>query len=149
MIIFLYHQALSPRCFLRRVSVFEKLIFIFLRGGPKPSRKVCTYSFACRIKSVESIHKPTMNEFSPLVKKMRAPAMLQALRNDSVKDVQTALESDPGAASEPFWDHDVEPPLSCAVRLKCSVAIVRLLLEHGGRQIRPWHCGCLFSWTLV
>jgi len=61
----------------------------------------------------------------------RAPAMLQALRNNVVNEVRYVLEKSPGAATEPFYDHEFESPLVCAVRLKCKAAIVRLLLEHG------------------
>ena len=39
--------------------------------------------------------------------------------------------NNPEAAIEPFVDFEFEPPLVCAVRLQCKVAIVRLLLKHG------------------
>ena len=57
--------------------------------------------------------------------------MLQALRNDDADAVGTVLQTNPEAATEPFWDDDFEPPLVCAVRLQCKVGIVRLLLEYG------------------
>lgn len=43
---------------------------------------------------------------------------------------RSALESDPEAAANPFWDHGVEPPLCVAVRLGCGPAIVQLLLDY-------------------
>lgn len=54
------------------------------------------------------------------------------------KDVTTSsaqildiLKQNPDVINEPFWDHDCEPPLCCAVRLQRPAAIVQLLLEHG------------------
>jgi len=69
----------------------------------------------------------------PLVPKWKLtrPQLLQALQKNSVKDVHSVLEHAPEAAGELFWDHDVEPPLCCAVRLGCEPAIVKLLLENG------------------
>lgn len=69
----------------------------------------------------------------PLVPKWKLPRpqLLQALQKNSVKDVRAVLQQSPEAASEPFWDHDVEPPLCCALRLRCEPAIVELLLHSG------------------
>jgi len=72
----------------------------------------------------------------------RAPAMLQALRNNVVNEVRYVLEKNPGAANEPFPDHEFEPPLVCAVRLQCKAAIVRLLLEHGASPDTTDIYGC-------
>lgn len=63
--------------------------------------------------------------------KLPRPRLLQALEMKSLEQVRAALEANPGDASDPFWDHDSEPPLCCAVRLGCSAGIVKLLLEHG------------------
>jgi len=69
----------------------------------------------------------------PLVQKFSIPPppMLKALRMDSLDQVRAVLDRDRDAAQEPFWDHDVEPPLCCAARLGCSASIVKLLLENG------------------
>lgn len=57
--------------------------------------------------------------------------MLKALHANSLEQVRAVVESTPKVASEPFWDHDLEPPLCCAVRLQCDANIVQTLLEHG------------------
>jgi len=59
------------------------------------------------------------------------PSLLRALQLGSVEQVLASLQHNPEAAGDLFWDHDFEPPLCAAVRLECSVDIVRLLLEHG------------------
>uniref|UniRef100_A0A7S0B723 Uncharacterized protein n=1 Tax=Pyrodinium bahamense TaxID=73915 RepID=A0A7S0B723_9DINO len=64
-------------------------------------------------------------------RKAPGSALLEALHLQSVEKVQAALKQDSQAATQPFWDHNVEPPLCCAVRLGCSVVIVRLLLQYG------------------
>jgi len=50
---------------------------------------------------------------------------------DALEQVRTILQKCPEAANEPFWDHDCEPPLCCAARLKCSSSIVQLLIDFG------------------
>jgi len=69
----------------------------------------------------------------PLVPKwkMPKPPLLRALEVKSAEQVRAVLHGNPEAAKEPFWDHDVEPPLCCAVRLRCNASILELLLEHG------------------
>jgi len=69
----------------------------------------------------------------PLVPKCKLtrPQLLQALQKNSVEDVHSVLQHAPEAARELFWDHDVEPPLCCAVRLWCKPAIIKRLLEKG------------------
>lgn len=69
----------------------------------------------------------------PLVPKWQLPEppLLKALRMKSEEQVHIVLKQTPEAVQDIFWDHDCEPPLCCAVRLKCSVAIVQILLEHG------------------
>lgn len=69
----------------------------------------------------------------PLIPKSRIPRppMLQALQSKSVEQVRAVLLENPEAAHEPFWDHDVEPPLCCAMRLQCNTAILQLLLDYG------------------
>lgn len=59
------------------------------------------------------------------------PALLRALRLNSLPKVREALDKDPEAAALVFWDNKMEPPLCCAVRLGCDVAIVELLLKCG------------------
>jgi len=63
--------------------------------------------------------------------KISLPPLLKALTAQSISGVLAALEQNPTTAKEPFWDHDVEPPLCCAVRLQCSADIVKVLLDHG------------------
>lgn len=48
-----------------------------------------------------------------------------------IGQVRQALEKDPEAVRFPFWDHDVEPPLVCAVRLGCDSGVIQLLIESG------------------
>jgi hypothetical protein len=55
--------------------------------------------------------------------------LLEALKNNSIDHVRQALEDFPEAAREPFWDHDCEPPLCCAVRFQCDASIIEVLLE--------------------
>lgn len=59
------------------------------------------------------------------------PSLLLALESKDAGKVLAALRESPESAKELFWDHGVEPPLCCAVRLQCSVAILKLLLEFG------------------
>ncbi len=59
------------------------------------------------------------------------PELLKALNQRCLEAVRLTLESDPEAAQEPFWEHNVEPPLCSAVRLMCCPEIISLLLEHG------------------
>jgi hypothetical protein len=68
----------------------------------------------------------------PLVPSRRQPKppMMRALESNSIDQVRAVLESDPDAANEPFWDHRCDHPLCFAVRLRCSVAIVQLLIDH-------------------
>jgi len=40
------------------------------------------------------------------------------------------LSADSLVAKTPFWDHDVEPPLCAAVRLRCDTCIVKALLDN-------------------
>jgi len=63
--------------------------------------------------------------------KTARPPMLKALQANALDQVRALVESTPKVASEPFWDHDLEPPLCCAVRLQCDASIVQALLEHG------------------
>jgi len=69
----------------------------------------------------------------PLIPKSRIPRppMLQALQSKSVERVNAVLLENSEASQEPFWDHDVEPPLCCAMRLQCNTAILQLLLDSG------------------
>lgn len=51
--------------------------------------------------------------------------------SQDLEAVRHVLAEEPDSATSPFWDHDVEPPLCAAVRLRCCDAIVSLLLAHG------------------
>jgi len=48
-----------------------------------------------------------------------------------VKDVRIAVATDPQAAADPFWDHNVEPPICAAVCCGCDVEIFELLISNG------------------
>jgi len=60
-----------------------------------------------------------------------SPSLREALLANSEKQVHEALMDDPDSVHLPFFDHETEPPLCCALKHKCSAEIVRLLLEHG------------------
>jgi len=66
----------------------------------------------------------------PAPKAATMPPLLRALCEDSTESVQRTLEQDAYAATDLFWEHDVEPPLCTAVRLGCCPEVVGLLLEH-------------------
>ena len=57
--------------------------------------------------------------------------LLRAIELDDTGAIRRALVENPEAASEPFWDHDVEPPLCAATRWGCTRPIFELLLAHG------------------
>jgi hypothetical protein len=59
------------------------------------------------------------------------PLLLTAMQLNSTEGVRKALAQDPEAASLPFFDQDVEPPLCTAIRLRCDAQIVSLLLANG------------------
>jgi len=62
---------------------------------------------------------------------VQLPPLLVALCRQSVDEVRAVLADSPELATEPFWDHGVEPPLCCAMRHQCSADIVEVLLQHG------------------
>jgi len=64
-------------------------------------------------------------------RKSAMPAMMAALSADSLEEVDAAIKADADSAWEPFWDHDVEPPLCFAARNLCDPRIVQLLLSSG------------------
>lgn len=68
----------------------------------------------------------------PRTKKSQ-PALLQALMKNSEELVREALHNRPDLANDPFWDHRCDSPLCFAVGLKCDVAIIQLLVEHGAK----------------
>jgi len=69
----------------------------------------------------------------PLQQKSKTPKppLLLALEAKEAGKVLAALRESPESAKELFWDHGVEPPLCCAVRLQCSANILKLLLAFG------------------
>eukprot|EP00929_Paragymnodinium_shiwhaense_P029176 TRINITY_DN16785_c0_g1_i1.p1 TRINITY_DN16785_c0_g1~~TRINITY_DN16785_c0_g1_i1.p1 ORF type:complete len:334 (-),score=55.90 TRINITY_DN16785_c0_g1_i1:82-1083(-) len=73
----------------------------------------------------------------PAPKIATAAPLLAALKRDSVAGVRAVLAADASAASAPFLDNGLEPPLCCAARLRCSPDIVKLLLEHGADVNAP------------
>lgn len=67
----------------------------------------------------------------PAPRRAKPPPLLRALEKNDLAEVRSCLRADPDAATYPFWDHDVEPPLCAAVRLRCDRRIVQTLLENG------------------
>lgn len=67
----------------------------------------------------------------PAPKMATVPPLMLALVANSAEGVREALVNDSDAASFPFWDHKVEPPLCFALKRKCSAEIIRLLIENG------------------
>lgn len=57
-------------------------------------------------------------------------AIQRAICENSIEKVNAALESDPDEAWMPLLSRFAEPPLCAAVRQKCDVAIIRILLSH-------------------
>jgi hypothetical protein len=55
--------------------------------------------------------------------------LLRALQVNSADMVSDVIARDADAATLPFWDHNMEPPLCCAARLSCDAPIVSHLLE--------------------
>ena len=81
-------------------------------------------------KATTTHHNVSPPAFAPKLRNPQPP-LLRALLTKSIDEVKEALQQNPEEANEPFWDHDWEPPLCCAVRLECSASIVKLLLEYG------------------
>jgi len=66
----------------------------------------------------------------PAPRRAELPPLMQALLHQEIKEVRKQLQEEPEAANMPFFEHGVEPPLCCAVRMGCSPDILGLLLEH-------------------
>eukprot|EP00928_Gymnodinium_smaydae_P057736 TRINITY_DN40960_c0_g1_i1.p2 TRINITY_DN40960_c0_g1~~TRINITY_DN40960_c0_g1_i1.p2 ORF type:complete len:202 (+),score=32.77 TRINITY_DN40960_c0_g1_i1:102-707(+) len=62
-----------------------------------------------------------------------SPPLLRAFVSNSEIAVGRILHGDPGLATTPFFEHQWEMPLCCAVRHGCSVAIISHLLKHGAQ----------------
>eukprot|EP00927_Polykrikos_kofoidii_P061622 TRINITY_DN5645_c0_g1_i1.p1 TRINITY_DN5645_c0_g1~~TRINITY_DN5645_c0_g1_i1.p1 ORF type:complete len:395 (+),score=52.86 TRINITY_DN5645_c0_g1_i1:69-1253(+) len=62
-------------------------------------------------------------------RRKQAPALLKALQANSIDMVRDAISDDADVPKLPFFDHNCEPPLCCAVRLCCDHVIVSHLLE--------------------
>jgi hypothetical protein len=60
-----------------------------------------------------------------------APCLLEALQKKDVDALMAALTEDPGSAMMPFMEHNMEPPLCAAVRLRCPADMIAALLERG------------------
>jgi len=58
-------------------------------------------------------------------------SLVRCLEGNDVEEVRAYLAVEPEAVAQYFWDGDFEPSLCCAVRVRCSPDIVRLLLQHG------------------
>ncbi|CAK0799585.1 unnamed protein product [Prorocentrum cordatum] len=97
-------------------------------GTPRASQTVCTTPPSTpRVRSRVPTTPP------PLQIRERAEPLLLALERNCLKQVRLAIEADPEAAKEPFWDCRFEWPLCAAVRLGCSAEVVRLLMENGAK----------------
>jgi len=59
----------------------------------------------------------------------KLPPLLKSLAANDLRKVRECLSADSLVANIPFWDHDVEPPLCAAVRLRCDTCIVKALLD--------------------
>ena len=93
---------------------------------PRASQTVCTTPPSTpRVRSRVPTTPP------PLQIRERAEPLLLALERNCLKQVRLAIEADPEAAKQPFWDSRFEWPLCAAIRLRCSVEVVRLLIENG------------------
>jgi hypothetical protein len=60
-----------------------------------------------------------------------APCLLKALQQQNLDALTTALTEDPDSATIPFIEHNMEPPVCAAVRMRCPAAMVAVLLEFG------------------
>eukprot|EP00927_Polykrikos_kofoidii_P052050 TRINITY_DN45815_c0_g1_i1.p1 TRINITY_DN45815_c0_g1~~TRINITY_DN45815_c0_g1_i1.p1 ORF type:complete len:212 (-),score=37.18 TRINITY_DN45815_c0_g1_i1:49-684(-) len=80
----------------------------------------------------QSPHR-TERSVSPVAQREKPirPALLEAMLRDSAADVALSLAQDTEAVNMLFLEHQVEPPLCCAIRLGCNIEILRLLLQHG------------------
>lgn len=56
---------------------------------------------------------------------------MAALDKNDLSAVELVLKADADAARTPFVDRAFEPVLCYAIRHRCSVSIIRLLLDHG------------------
>mmetsp|Transcript_32406 Transcript_32406/g.63802 ORF Transcript_32406/g.63802 Transcript_32406/m.63802 type:complete len:200 (+) Transcript_32406:117-716(+) len=65
----------------------------------------------------------------PAPRRAKPPPLLMALAKNDLVKVCSCLKEDANAATDPFWDHDVEPPLCAAVRLRCDARIIKALLD--------------------
>jgi hypothetical protein len=62
---------------------------------------------------------------------VRTDPLFKALRKNSIAEVRSVLRNNPNAVDDFYWDNDFEPPLCVAVRMKCSIDIMLLLIAHG------------------
>jgi hypothetical protein len=60
---------------------------------------------------------------------------------NQVAAVSEALANDPDAATQPFFDHAVEPPLCYAVRSGCDKEVIGVLINHGADVNAADTCG--------
>jgi len=71
----------------------------------------------------------------------KLPPLLKSLAANDLRKVRECLSADSLVANTPFWDHDVEPPLCAAVRLRCDTCIVNALLDNGADPEAIDSCG--------
>jgi len=67
----------------------------------------------------------------PALVRSERPVLMRALRTHKLEQVSSVLKHSPDLVNEPFWEHDCETPLCFAIRLRCSLAIVQLLIDKG------------------
>mmetsp|Transcript_41752 Transcript_41752/g.121000 ORF Transcript_41752/g.121000 Transcript_41752/m.121000 type:complete len:275 (-) Transcript_41752:60-884(-) len=80
-----------------------------------------------------AVRRPGVEPTPGLERRHRSRRMTlhEALMKDSVQHVQELIEEEPEAAWLPFCGHLPEPPLCMALRLRCSLEVLDLLLANG------------------
>lgn len=69
--------------------------------------------------------------------KREKPALRSALSSGLLERVEALLAEDAYTAVEPFWDHEVEPPLCYAISECCGADIIDSLLRCGADANMP------------
>lgn len=72
----------------------------------------------------------TVGDLAPCAPRREpAPPLLKALQANSINMVRDAVSEDAEVLNLPFFDHNMEPPICSAARLRCDPEIVSHLLE--------------------
>lgn len=78
-------------------------------------------------RAIDTTMPPTKPHMAPMPPLMKALHTMKT-HTTTVHDV---LQNDPDAAKLPFFEHSVEPPLCCAIRLRCNAEVIEMLLQYG------------------